>query len=83
MGMGRGFAEEVSRDATQATRWPAAQGAAVVLLEAFGEILSESKYRGLTSKDLLTNKPYKAMLERDKTKKKLSEELRGRLVRGE
>ncbi len=52
-------------------------------LEAFGETLSESKYRGLTPKDLLTNKPYKAMLERDKTKRKLSEELRARLIKGE
>ena len=49
----------------------------------FGETLEESNYRRPTSKDLLTDKPYKAMLERDKTKKKLSEELRARLIRGE
>ncbi len=52
-------------------------------LEGFGETLSEARYRGVTPKDLLTNKAYKAMLERDKSKKKLSEELRGRLIKGE
>ncbi len=52
-------------------------------LEAFGECLGEARYRGVTSKDLLTNKAYKAMLERDKTKKKLQDDLRARLLKGE
>ncbi len=52
-------------------------------LEAFGEALGEARYRGVTTKDLLTNKAYKAMLERDKTKKKLQDDLRARLLKGE
>ncbi|HTL97205.1 MAG TPA: serine/threonine-protein kinase [Holophagaceae bacterium] len=49
---------------------------------AFGETLTESRFRGASAKDLLTNAAYKEMLEKDKVKKKLPEKLRERLLAG-
>jgi hypothetical protein len=50
--------------------------------EAFGETLAEARFRGAKAADLLTNKTYKAMLEKDRVKKKLSTDLRDRLLKG-
>jgi hypothetical protein len=49
----------------------------------FGETLAEASTRGCNAKALLTNAPYKGMLEKDKLKKKLPEKLRDQLLRGE
>lgn len=50
---------------------------------AFGETLSEARFRGAGAKDLLTNATYKDMLEKDKAKKKLPQSLRDQLLRGQ
>lgn len=50
---------------------------------AFGETLTEARFRGATAKDLLTNAAYKDMLEKDKVKRKLPEQLRQRLLLGQ
>lgn len=52
-------------------------------LVGFGETLAEARTRGDDAKALLTNEAYKAMLEKDKAKKKLPEKLRDQLLRGE
>ena len=52
-------------------------------LVGFGEALAEARTRGDDAKALLTNAPYKAMLEKDRVKKKLPEKLRDQLLRGE
>ncbi len=49
----------------------------------FGGTLTEARFRGVHAKDLLTNAAYKDMLEKDKTKKKLPEKLRQRLLNGQ
>ena len=51
-------------------------------LVGFGETLAEAKTRGDKAVDLLANEAYKAMLEKDKVKKKLPEALRDRLLHG-
>lgn len=52
-------------------------------LVRFGEALGESRDRGLHTKDLLTNRAFKAMLEGDRKARKLPEELRNRLLSGQ
>ncbi|HZU52395.1 MAG TPA: serine/threonine-protein kinase [Holophagaceae bacterium] len=49
----------------------------------FGGALTESRFRGVSAKDLLSNAAYKDMLEKDRVKKKLPEKLRERLLRGD
>ncbi len=50
---------------------------------AFGETLTEARFRGANAKALLANSAYKEMLEKDKVKKKLPQNLRDRLLLGQ
>jgi serine/threonine protein kinase len=49
-------------------------------LELFGETLYEAKDRGVKMSEMLQNKHFKAMLEKDRVKHRLSDELRNRLL---
>lgn len=49
---------------------------------AFGETLTEARFRGVSARDLLSNAAYKEMLEKDKVKKKLPDKVRDRLMQG-
>ncbi|HET8714561.1 MAG TPA: hypothetical protein VFM16_01970, partial [Holophagaceae bacterium] len=49
---------------------------------AFGETLTEARFRGVSAQDLLSNAAYKEMLEKDKVRKKLPDKVRERLLQG-